>query len=226
VSKSTHTESRYSVCIGINQYHPSAKLSPLRYAERDASAMDELFGQVGFGTENRRLLLAEAATLDAVNEALNTILIDTAGENDLVVFYFAGHSLPLVINQRQVEEQRPVLSGVQQDTFELVYRSDFAQPSTQAYEETPSDRRHDEKGERLRAMFAGHSSFLRDRLESFVGRETELSEIHQCIQEHISTGGYVTITGQAGQGKSSVIAQLVKNYIVEQGSQARSLRPY
>ena len=103
--KSTRTESRYSVCIGINQYRPSAGLSTLRYAESDARAMDALLGQLGFEAENRCLLLGEAATLDAVNTALATILLDTAGENDLVVFYFAGHSLPLVINQREVEEQ-------------------------------------------------------------------------------------------------------------------------
>jgi len=33
----------------------------------------------------------------------------------------------------------------------------------------------------------------------------------------MSTGGYVTITGKAGQGKSSIIAQLVSEQIVEQG---------
>jgi hypothetical protein len=35
---STLTENRYAVCIGINEYQPTAGLSPLRYAESDAKA--------------------------------------------------------------------------------------------------------------------------------------------------------------------------------------------
>src|SRR6266700_3119930 len=72
--------------------------------------------------------------------------------------------------------------------------------------------RNEEKLARLRAMLIDHSSFLRPRLESFVGRETELRTIHQLINALLPTGGYITITGQAGQGKSSIIAQLVDEY--------------
>ena len=63
---------------------------------------------------------------------------------------------------------------------------------------------------RLRAMLTDHSGFVRDRLASFVGRARELDEIRQRIAEKLPHGGYVTITGQAGQGKSSVIAKLVE----------------
>ena len=73
-----------------------------------------------------------------------------------------------------------------------------------------------EREERLRAMLADHSGFLRDRLNSFVGRQAELAEIQQRIAEVISTGGYITITGQAGQGKSSIIARLIEIYGLEQ----------
>jgi len=370
VSRPTPIEHRYAVCVGINEYQSSTGLSSLAYAEDDARAMNALLGQLGFDQDHRCLLLGKAATLSAVNEALSTLILDKPGEHDLVLFYFAGHSLPLVINEADVQqgaerksevflttydfdrktikdkpsfrkqhalgmerlrttffageegsrrrlflfdscysgdffgptyrddeanpvqsymkeklstrtygrvalssclpvqraaedpalghgrftyyvlealsgraveafnrdgrltvnglfeyltrklpaEQRPVLSGVQQDTFELVSYSHLAQTSKQAYEETTSDRRHAEKGERLRAMFADHSGFIRDRLESFVGRETELSEIRKRVQEQRPSGGYVTITGQAGQGKSSVIAQMVKDSITEQGS--------
>lgn len=128
MSKSTRTEKRYSVCIGIDQYHPTAGLSTLRYAESDATAMDALFSQLGFEAGNRCLLLGEAATLDAVNTALATILLDTAGENDLVVFYFAGHSLPLVINQRQVEKQGEELRS---EVFLTTY--DFDRQKIQQY---------------------------------------------------------------------------------------------
>jgi hypothetical protein len=64
----------------------------------------------------------------------------------------------------------------------------------------------------LKALVADHSSFMRDRLSSFVGRDQELKEIRQRIAEKQQTGGYVTITGQAGQGKSSIIAKLVEEY--------------
>ncbi len=71
------------------------------------------------------------------------------------------------------------------------------------------------KEQKLRAMLANHRSFLQDRLESFVGRALELEELKQHIKEKLNTGGYITITGQAGQGKSSIIAKLVQEYGLE-----------
>jgi tetratricopeptide (TPR) repeat protein len=74
------------------------------------------------------------------------------------------------------------------------------------------DRRKGEKLIWLHTMLSDHSGFLRDRVASFVGRKTELAEIRQRIGAMLVTGGYITITGQAGQGKSSVIAELVHEY--------------
>lgn len=65
---------------------------------------------------------------------------------------------------------------------------------------------------RLRALIADHSSFINDRLSSFVGRAIELEEIRHLIAGQISEGGFVAITGQAGQGKSSIIARLVAEH--------------
>lgn len=70
--------------------------------------------------------------------------------------------------------------------------------------------------QRLEALLLNHSGFMQDRLASFVGRSAELEEIRQRIREKLATGGYVMITGQAGQGKSSVIAQLVQEAGPEQ----------
>src|SRR5258706_1892181 len=70
----------------------------------------------------------------------------------------------------------------------------------------------EERLARLRAMQIDHSRFLRNRLESFVGRQRELAEICQQINEVAPIGGYFMITGQAGQGKSSIIAKLVIGY--------------
>ncbi len=360
--KSTAVEKRFAVCIGINSYSSVAGLSQLAHAEHDAQEMDALLGELGFASENRCLLLGEAATLQAVNDALSTFILDRPHENDLVIFYFAGHSLPLVINQYAVEDegaeprsevflttydfdrqrikefpafrrqdalgmgrlrtwyfegegsrkrlflfdscysgdffgpryrdeadpvqgyikhvlgtssygrvalssclpvqkaaedsalghgrftyyvlealsgravealgrdgcltvnglfeylthklpsdQRPVLSGVQQDTFTLVcYPEKRTETNALAWQDWKMGRA--EKEGRLRAMLSDHTGFLRKRLVSFVGREQELVEIRQRIAEHMTAGGYVMITGQAGQGKSSIIAKLVDEY--------------
>jgi hypothetical protein len=73
----------------------------------------------------------------------------------------------------------------------------------------PSERVQRE--ERLKALIIDHSGFIQERLESFVGREQELAAIRQHITTLLPTGGYLTITGQAGQGKSSMIARLVQD---------------
>ncbi len=75
--------------------------------------------------------------------------------------------------------------------------------------------RQEERLFRLHAIRVDHRGFLRNRLESFVGRERELAEIRQLIDATLPAGGYITITGQAGQGKSSIIAKLVQEYIPE-----------
>lgn len=74
------------------------------------------------------------------------------------------------------------------------------------------DQRAVERRTRLRALLHDHTSFMQDRLASFVGRKHELTEIRARIAALNPEGGYVTITGQAGQGKSSVIAKLVEEY--------------
>ena len=68
-----------------------------------------------------------------------------------------------------------------------------------------------QREERLKALIIDHSGFIQSRLESFVGREQELATIRQYISTLLPTGGYLTITGQAGQGKSSIIARLVQD---------------
>lgn len=67
----------------------------------------------------------------------------------------------------------------------------------------------------LDLLVLDHSGFINDRLASFVGRQKELNEIRWRIAETHSTGGYVTITGQAGQGKSSVIAKLADDTVAK-----------
>ncbi|MCA0350687.1 MAG: AAA family ATPase [Chloroflexi bacterium] len=50
---------------------------------------------------------------------------------------------------------------------------------------------------------------LQLRLTGFVGREAEQAAIRELIDQTHATGGYVLVTGEAGAGKSSLIAQLI-----------------
>jgi hypothetical protein len=63
----------------------------------------------------------------------------------------------------------------------------------------------------LQQLLYHHESatIFANRLDGFVGREAEIVEIRQRIADVMPTGGYVTITAQAGEGKSSVIARMV-----------------
>ncbi|HET8911058.1 MAG TPA: AAA family ATPase, partial [Ktedonobacteraceae bacterium] len=64
----------------------------------------------------------------------------------------------------------------------------------------------------LQTLLLNQSDFLSNRLQNFVGRQTELATLHQLIDENLPTGGYIIITGQAGQGKSSLIVKLIEDY--------------
>jgi hypothetical protein len=354
--RNTATDKRYSVCIGINTYAPQAKLAPLSYAENDARDMDEMLEKLGFEPENRLLLLGEEATVENVNTALATTIFDRAKENDLVVFYYAGHGEPITFGdqagKRQNEvflttydfdeqkikstpsfrlqralgmtrlrttffegqegsrkrlfifdschsgyfygssyrdsssqiqnsiksmldsnsvgrvflasclpyqtavessryghgiftyhilqalsgeapearrsngtvtvgslfdyladtlpsEQRPVRGGVEQDTFDLAYFPEFDGTTSKNL----PDQDEAGKEERLKSMYTDQTDYVQDRLNRFVGRQIELSELRQRIDGKMERGGYVVITGEAGQGKSSIIAKL----IAEQG---------
>lgn len=69
-----------------------------------------------------------------------------------------------------------------------------------------------EKVKRLRAITSNPGSFITARLANFVGRARELAEVKQVIERLLPTGGYLTITGPAGQGKSALIAELITEY--------------
>lgn len=65
---------------------------------------------------------------------------------------------------------------------------------------------------KLSLKLCDHSSALITRVEAFVGRKAELVDIQEIISQNMPTGGYVVIQGQAGQGKSSIMARLVSDY--------------
>ncbi|MBX5458710.1 MAG: caspase family protein, partial [Thermogemmatispora sp.] len=82
-------------------------------------------------------------------------------------------------------------------------------------------RAQDEARQRLRALVRRRDGFYEDRRRSCVGRQTEQEAVWRLVEELLPTGGYVTITGEAGQGKSCLIARLVEERAREQGGEER-----
>lgn len=70
--------------------------------------------------------------------------------------------------------------------------------------------------DRLHALLSDYG-FIRvcSFIDDFVGRDRELREIRLQIDMLLPKGGYLTITGLAGQGKSSIIAKLVEEHSLE-----------
>jgi tetratricopeptide (TPR) repeat protein len=81
-------------------------------------------------------------------------------------------------------------------------------PSTEV--RSPLDKGKLGKETRLKSMQIDQYDFVQDRLQRFVGREAELTELQKRIAKQMESGGYVTITGTAGQGKSSIIAKMIE----------------
>jgi hypothetical protein len=130
------------------------------------------------------------------------------------------------ISEKLPDGQKPVRAGVEQAVFKLIHYPDkvkngaaiiLTQQELEQKQEQEFQRHQAEKVARLKAMLADdHRGFFQDRLSSFVGREHEQAEVRQRISGMLLTGGYITITGQAGQGKSSIIAKLITEYGPEQ----------
>lgn len=82
----------WGLFIGISKYRDSA-IRSLDYADKDAEALEAFVRTPmggGFRPENIRLLVNEAATRDAIWDALREFL-KKPGENDLVLIHIAAH---------------------------------------------------------------------------------------------------------------------------------------
>src|SRR5438094_333147 len=99
------TKNRYAISVGVNSYAHLDHIMPLHYAEEDARAMYALLLCHGFTEENCRLLLGEQATTEAIQQALTTFLLTKPRRDDLVVFYFAGHGVPVSIPEEDEDEE-------------------------------------------------------------------------------------------------------------------------
>jgi len=77
----------WAVVIGINEYN-SGKVTPLKYAVSDATAMKNVLEEQGFLVN---LFQNEKATRRAIERELGTELPKRVGEMDKVLIYFSGH---------------------------------------------------------------------------------------------------------------------------------------
>src|SRR5436309_2989315 len=71
----SETKGRYAICIGINRYDPMAQLPDLHYAENDACMLHTSLLQKGFAPEHCCLLIGTEATLEAIQDALETFVL-------------------------------------------------------------------------------------------------------------------------------------------------------
>jgi hypothetical protein len=89
----------YAVIVGVGRYeHPS--IPPLAFAVADAEAMHRVLTTAGGFKPDNVVLLTDRTerkpTLRNVKHALGTFLARSAGKDDTVIVYFAGHGAPEV----------------------------------------------------------------------------------------------------------------------------------
>jgi tetratricopeptide (TPR) repeat protein len=81
-----------------------------------------------------------------------------------------------------------------------------------AREKQQAEQRRAEAHRRLKRWQSPHSSARRNELlHGFVGRVEELAQLSDEIEKLRASGGYLLVTGVAGQGKSSILAKLIKH---------------
>jgi len=78
----------WAVVIGINDYQ---LVEPLSHARADAEAVLEVLPELGFPPGNTFVLLDGQATRQNILDLLGGELVNKAGPNDRVLFFFAGH---------------------------------------------------------------------------------------------------------------------------------------
>jgi tetratricopeptide (TPR) repeat protein/lipopolysaccharide biosynthesis regulator YciM len=107
----------------------------------------------------------------------------------------------------KLKSQKPVKGGVEFGSFELAR---FAVPALIGTKQIVEEKEPGKEA-RLKSMYADQNDYVQDRLKRFVGRETELKDLRERIAGKMEYGGYVVIKGDAGQGKSSIIAKLIES---------------
>jgi Caspase domain. len=90
--------------------------------------------------------------------------------------------------------------------------ADHREARRAAREKQQAEQRRAEAQQRLKRWQSPHSSARRNELlHGFVGRVEELAQLSDEIEKLRASGGYLLVTGVAGQGKSSILAKLIKH---------------
>jgi len=90
--------------------------------------------------------------------------------------------------------------------------ADHCEARRVAREKQQAEQRRAEAQQRLKRWQSPHSSARRNELlHGFVGRVEELAQLSDEIEKLRASGGYLLVTGVAGQGKSSILAKLIKH---------------
>jgi hypothetical protein len=92
------TRESWAVIIGVGRYE-NPRIPSLRYAVADADAVYNVLIASGYKKDNVLLLTDRAErkpTLRNIKYALGTFLARSAGKDDTVIVYFAGHGAPEV----------------------------------------------------------------------------------------------------------------------------------
>lgn len=106
----------------------------------------------------------------------------------------------------KLQNQKPVKGGVEFGSFVFTRYPHLAR--TDVFSPGGEDRTARET--LLKEKWIDQSDTVRDLLKRFVGREEELAALEERIAGQRERGGYVPIVGDAGQGKSSIIAKLIE----------------
>ena len=87
---------RWAVIVGVSAYQHLPPAAQLRFAHRDAAQFSAFLRSTAGGAipgDHIRVLTDEQATLAQIRAAVHTWLVASAGPQDVVYFYFAGHSV-------------------------------------------------------------------------------------------------------------------------------------
>jgi uncharacterized caspase-like protein/Flp pilus assembly protein TadD len=87
---------RWAVVVGVSSYKYAPPHAQLKFAHRDAEAFATLLRSSeggGFPGANVRLLTEESATVGGIRAAIHSWLPRSAGPNDVVYIFFAGHAV-------------------------------------------------------------------------------------------------------------------------------------
>ncbi|HYP09041.1 MAG TPA: caspase family protein [Bryobacteraceae bacterium] len=87
---------RWAVVVGVSSYKYAPPHAQLKFAHRDAEEFARFLRSAeggGFPGANVRVLTEQSATVGGVRAAIHTWLPKSAGPNDVVYLFFAGHAV-------------------------------------------------------------------------------------------------------------------------------------